>query len=93
MKALIPAGLLLNNLSVYHGCEIVFDSSEVPEQAMAAATQVADVQVCRALLNVASCLLGYLTSFGADIFVHMLPSRKSTALLPQYACQTAALVL
>ncbi|DBB15061.1 TPA: hypothetical protein ACH3X3_004077 [Trebouxia sp. C0006] len=38
-------GLLLNNLSVYHGCEIVFDSSEVPEQAMAAAAQVADVQL------------------------------------------------
>ncbi|KAL0027978.1 hypothetical protein WJX79_007636 [Trebouxia sp. C0005] len=38
-------GLLLNNLSVYHGCEIVFDSSEVPEQAMAAATQVSDVQL------------------------------------------------
>ena len=30
---------------MYHGCEIVFDSSEVPEQAMAAAAQVADVQV------------------------------------------------
>ncbi|DBA88599.1 TPA: hypothetical protein ACH3X1_004246 [Trebouxia sp. C0004] len=38
-------GLLLNNLSVYHGCEIVFDSSEVPDQAMAAATQVPDVQL------------------------------------------------
>jgi len=30
---------------VYRGCEIVFDSSEVPDQAMAAATQVPDVQV------------------------------------------------
>lgn len=39
------AGLLLNNLSVYHGCEIVFDSSEVPDQAMAAAIHVPDVQV------------------------------------------------
>lgn len=41
----ISAGLLLNNLSVYHGCEIVFDSSEVPDQAMAVATDVPDVQV------------------------------------------------
>ncbi|KAL3158170.1 hypothetical protein ABBQ32_011759 [Trebouxia sp. C0010 RCD-2024] len=38
-------GLLLNNLSVYHGCEIVFDSSEVPDQAMAAAIHVPDVQL------------------------------------------------
>ncbi len=28
------AGLLLNNLSVYRGCEIVFDSMDVPEQAV-----------------------------------------------------------
>ena len=42
----ISVGLLLNNLSVYHGCEIVFDSCEVPEQAIAAAMQVPDVQVC-----------------------------------------------
>lgn len=41
----IFAGLLLNNLSVYHGCEIVFDSSEVPDQAMSVATDVSDVQV------------------------------------------------
>lgn len=27
-------GLLLNNLSVYRGCEIVFDSHEVPEKVM-----------------------------------------------------------
>lgn len=27
-------GLLLNSLSVYHGCEIVFDSWEVPEKSM-----------------------------------------------------------
>ena len=41
----MSAGLLLNNLSVYHGCEIVFDSSEVPGQAMSVATDVPDVQV------------------------------------------------
>ena len=41
----VSAGLLLNNLSVYHGCEIVFDSSEVPDQAMSVATSVPDVQV------------------------------------------------
>jgi len=29
-----PAGLLLNNLSVYRGCEIVFDSMDVPESAL-----------------------------------------------------------
>lgn len=34
-----PAGLLLNNLSVYHGCDIVFDSMDVPELAMDAAEQ------------------------------------------------------
>lgn len=28
------AGLLLNNLSVYRGCEIVFDSMDVPERAL-----------------------------------------------------------
>lgn len=27
-------GLLLNTLSVYQGCEIVFDSLEVPEKSM-----------------------------------------------------------
>ncbi len=27
-------GLLLNTLSVFHGCEIVFDSQEVPEKIM-----------------------------------------------------------
>jgi hypothetical protein len=27
-------GLLLNNLSVYRGCEIVFDSMDVPESAL-----------------------------------------------------------
>lgn len=41
----VSAGLLLNNLSVYHGCEIVFDSSEVPDQAVLVATDVPDVQV------------------------------------------------
>lgn len=29
-------GLLLNTLSVYQGCEIVFDSWEVPEKSMLA---------------------------------------------------------
>lgn len=28
------AGLLLNNLSVFHGCDIVFDSMDVPEAAL-----------------------------------------------------------
>ncbi len=28
------AGLLLNNLSVYRGCEVLFDSLEVPEDAL-----------------------------------------------------------
>ena len=40
-----PAGLLLNNLSVYRGCEIVFNSSEIPAQAVAAAVDEEDVQV------------------------------------------------
>ena len=35
-----PAGLLLNNLSVYRGCEIVFDSMDVPEDSAAAASQM-----------------------------------------------------
>ena len=30
---------------MYHGCEVVFDSSEVPEEALAAAADVPDVQV------------------------------------------------
>lgn len=39
-------GLLLNNLSVYHGCEIVFDSSDVPDKALSAVDHGnADVQV------------------------------------------------
>ena len=42
-------GLLLNNLSVYSGCQIIFDSSDVPEQALSAAGQgPADVQACSA---------------------------------------------
>ena len=49
------AGLLLNHLSVYHGCEIVFDSSEVPDQAMSAATDVPDVQVCSSEFHAVSC--------------------------------------
>ncbi|KAL4421403.1 hypothetical protein ABPG75_010694 [Micractinium tetrahymenae] len=32
-------GLLLNNLSVYRGCEIVFDSMDVPERALDAAEE------------------------------------------------------
>eukprot|EP00897_Mesotaenium_endlicherianum_P010334 jgi/Mesen1/9329/ME000061S08777 len=34
-------GLLLNNLSVYRGCEIVFDSSEVPEHLFGSAATAA----------------------------------------------------
>ncbi len=33
------AGLLLNNLSVYRGCDIVFDSMDVPESALDRAEQ------------------------------------------------------
>ena len=33
------AGLLLNNLSVYRGCEVLFDSLEVPEDAIDEAIQ------------------------------------------------------
>lgn len=33
-RVLAFAGLLLNNLSVYRGCEIVFDSKDVPENAI-----------------------------------------------------------
>ena len=33
------AGLLLANLSVFKGCELVFDSSDVPEQAILADQQ------------------------------------------------------
>ena len=33
------AGLLLNNLSVYRGCEVLFDSLEVPEDAVDEADQ------------------------------------------------------
>ncbi len=32
-------GLLLNNLSVYRGCEVLFDSLEVPEDAVDEADQ------------------------------------------------------
>ena len=32
-------GLLLNTLTVYHGCEIVFDSWEVPEKSMSVKTK------------------------------------------------------
>ncbi len=40
------AGLLLNNLSVFRGCEIVFDSADVPEEAIAAAgSSFGDMQV------------------------------------------------
>ena len=31
---ILLAGLLLNNLSVFHGCDIVFDSMDVPEAAL-----------------------------------------------------------
>jgi len=31
-------GLLLNNLSVFHGCDIVFDSMDIPEEAVDSAT-------------------------------------------------------
>lgn len=42
----VLAGLLLNNLSVFRGCEIVFDSADVPEEAiLAAGSSVGDVQV------------------------------------------------
>lgn len=51
----MSAGLLLNNLSVYHGCEIVFDSSEVPDQAVSVATDVPDVQVSTAAADDCSC--------------------------------------
>ena len=55
------AGLLLNNLSVYSGCEIVFDSSEVPSQAVEAADDVEDVQVASSTNKVMfQKLLGYL---------------------------------
>ena len=33
------AGLLLHNLSVYRGCEVLFDSLEVPEEAIDEADQ------------------------------------------------------
>ena len=36
------AGLLLNNLSVYRGCEVLFDSLEVPEDALDEAMQQED---------------------------------------------------
>lgn len=42
----VLAGLLLNNLSVFRGCEIVFDSADVPEEAIAAAgSSFGDMQV------------------------------------------------
>lgn len=42
----MPAGLLLNNLSVFRGCDIVFDSSDVPEDALAGeAAVLPDMQV------------------------------------------------
>lgn len=45
---MLSAGLLLNNLSVYRGCEIVFDSSDVPDKALAAVGHgSADVQVSK----------------------------------------------
>ena len=34
---------------MYHGCEIVFDSSEVPEQAVAEASDIPDVQVSQCI--------------------------------------------
>lgn len=46
------AGLLLNTLSVFRGCEIVFDSLDVPEEALAAAADGhADVQARAACLR------------------------------------------
>ena len=39
------AGLLLNNLSVYRGCEVLFDSLEVPEDAVDEATQQDDPEI------------------------------------------------
>lgn len=45
------SGLLLNNLSVYNGCEIVFDSAEVPQAALdRKIPPVEDVQVDIGLL-------------------------------------------
>ena len=34
------AGLLLNNLSVFRGCDIVFDSMDVPEKVLDGAQQL-----------------------------------------------------
>jgi hypothetical protein len=49
-------GLLLNNLSVYSGCQIIFDSSDVPEQALSAAGRgPADVQA-RSTVTVHFCM-------------------------------------
>lgn len=40
------AGLLLNNLSVFRGCDIVFDSADVPEDAVVdGAGALPDMQV------------------------------------------------
>ncbi|KAK9819705.1 hypothetical protein WJX72_001485 [[Myrmecia] bisecta] len=59
-------GLLLNNLSVFCGCEVVFDSNDVPERAIDSATESLDVQVDLSSLQ-AQLDIAMQTCAGGDI--------------------------
>lgn len=74
---MLRAGLLLNNLSVYRGCEIVFDSSDVPDEALSAARHgPADVQAGRRTYCIAQ----------PTTEQHMLWQVCSQAALTRHAC-------
>ncbi len=58
------AGLLLNNLSVFHGCDIVFDSMDVPEAALDACRNVDPGAMVNRLCSFCLCCAMWIEWFG-----------------------------